>query len=153
IYWMRSTSYQVFGPFVNHNQFAGYMIMLMATPLALVLKVVKGPARLAYGFAATLMAVSVIISGARSGTISLVLAIVFMAILNKRYDAFGRVEERLEPERSRLSRIGPIVIVAAVIIVGVVWIGAVPIIERFGVAIDHVVRSGTPDPSRAMIWR
>ena len=43
--------------------------------------------------------------------------------------------------------------VALAMIAGVVWIGATPVVERFGDAVDQLVRSGAPDPSRATIWQ
>src|SRR5439155_16870347 len=44
-------------------------------------------------------------------------------------------------------------VVTLAIIAGVLWIGATPVIERFSDAVDQVVRSGTPDVSRATIWQ
>jgi O-antigen ligase len=37
--------------------------------------------------------------------------------------------------------------------IGVVWIGAAPVVERIGLTVDELVRSGTPDVSRATMWR
>src|SRR5205823_976999 len=83
-YWLRPTSAAVFGPFVNRNHFAGYMAMLMPVPLALILHVVRGQARLLYGFAAALMGTAAIASSSRSGAISLAASMVFMTVLNRR---------------------------------------------------------------------
>src|SRR5439155_14964927 len=83
-YWLRPTGFSVFGPFVNHNHFAGYMAMLMPVPLGLILRAVRGQARLVYGFAAALMGTATLVSNSRSGVISLTAAIVLMAILNRR---------------------------------------------------------------------
>src|SRR5262245_31268190 len=71
MYWLRSTSYDVFGPFVNRNHFAGYMAMLAPIPIGLMLTVVHGQARLIYGFAAAIMGTAAIVSGSRSGVFSL----------------------------------------------------------------------------------
>src|SRR5437867_3936337 len=84
-YWLRATGYSVFGPWVNHSHFAGYMAMLMPVPLALILKSVRGQARLVYGFAAALMGTAAIVSGSRSGIISLAAALVLLAVLRKRW--------------------------------------------------------------------
>src|SRR5947209_843155 len=62
IYWLRLTRYTAFGPFVNRHRFAGYMAMLMPMPMALILRVVRGQARLLYGFAAALMGTAAIVS-------------------------------------------------------------------------------------------
>src|SRR5439155_678258 len=86
----------------------------------------------------------------------MVAAMVLMAILNRRWTVgavYGRAySDALEPKRFRLSRLGPIAVVSLSMIAGVFWIGATPIIERFGRAVDQLVRSGTPDVSRAMMW-
>ena len=149
-YWLRATPWTVFGPFVNHSHFAGYMAMLVPVPLALMLKAIRGQARLLYGFAAALMGIAAIISGSRSGIISLAAGIVLIGFLNKRRTV-GAVIDRAYS--FRLSRIGPMTLVTLSIIAGVVWVGAAPVVERLGQAVDQLVRSGSPDVSRAMIWR
>ena len=152
-YWLRATGSSVFGPFVNHNHFAGYMAMLVPVPLGVVLRVVRNQAQLLYGFAAALMGTAAIVSGSRSGVISLAAAIVLMAVLNRRSRRPIRINDPLESRRFRVSKIGPIAVIALAMIAGVVWIGATPILEHFGEAVDQLARSGTPDPSRATIWR
>src|SRR5262249_30299509 len=143
----------VFGPFVNRSHFAGYMAMLVPVPLALIVKTIRGQERLLYGLAAALMGTAAVVSGSRSGLISLAAAVVLLAILSK------RSRRRIPPDDERtskgflLSRIGPITLVTLSIIAGVVWVGATPILERFGEAIDQLLRSGSPDVSRAMIWK
>src|SRR5207244_1479497 len=82
IYWLRQTSYTAFGPFVNRNHFAGYISMLIPVPLALMVRAVRGQARLLFGFAAALMGTAAIISNSRSGVIGLGGSMVFMMILN-----------------------------------------------------------------------
>src|SRR5437773_1735805 len=152
-YWLRATGSSVFGPFVNHNHFAGYMAMLMPVPLGLILRVIRGQAQLVYGFAAALIGTATIVSGSRSGVISLVAAVVLMAVLSKRTRRPFPTGDRLESKRFFLWRAGPVAIVALAMIAGVVWIGATPVVERFGDAVDQLVRSGAPDPSRATIWQ
>src|SRR5437867_2536062 len=154
-YWLRATPWTVFGPFVNHSHFAGYMAMLVPVPLALMLKAIRGQARLLYGFAAALMGTAAIVSGSRSGIISLAAAVVLLAVLNRRCTV-GAVYDRAVIDRAyrfRLSRIGPISLVTLSIIAGVLWVGATPVLERLGQAVDQLVRSGSPDVSRAMIWQ
>src|SRR5437867_2735394 len=154
-YWLRATPRTVFGPFVNHSHFAGYMAMLVPVPLALILKAIRGQARLLYGFAAALMGTAAIVSGSRSGIISLAAAVVLLAVLNRRCTV-GAVYDRAVIDRAyrfRLSRIGPISLVTLSIIAGVLWVGATPVLERLGQAVDQLVRSGSPDVSRAMIWQ
>jgi len=152
-YWLRSTDRSVFGPFVNHNHFAGYMVMVMCVPLGLILKAVRGHVRLVYGFAAALMGTAAIVSGSRSGVMSIAGAMILMTVLKNRFRRSARMHDPFESRRYRLLRIGPIAIITLAMIVGVGWTGATPIVERIGEAIDGLVRSGTADLSRAMIWR
>jgi O-antigen ligase len=75
IYWLRmpSTDASIFGPYVNHDHYAGLMELL--TPLALVLSLstlVRGGQRILAAFAAVLMAGSIVLSLSRGGAISLV---------------------------------------------------------------------------------
>ena len=144
MYWLRATPYDVFGPFVNRNHFAGYMAMLAPIPIGLMLTVVRGQARLIYGFAAVIMGIAAIVSGSRSGVFSLFGALLFIALLSRR---------RTQNQSTRLSRIASVAIVAVAIVGGVLWIGATPVIERFGRAVDALVHSEGPDLSRPEIWR
>src|SRR5439155_17927997 len=118
-YWLRATGYSVFGPFVNHNHFAGYMAMLMPVPLGLISRVIRGQAQLVYGFAAALMGTATIVSGSRSGVISLVAAVVLMAVLNKRLRRHPMVDDPAESERFFLWKFGPIAVVTLAMIAGV----------------------------------
>ena len=75
IYWLRMprTEASIFGPYVNHNHYAGLMEML--TPLAVVLSLstmVQGGQRILAAFAAVLMAGSLVLSLSRGGAVSLV---------------------------------------------------------------------------------
>ncbi len=75
IYWLRMprTEASIFGPYVNHNHYAGLMEML--TPLAVVLSlstIVQGGQRILAAFAAVLMAGSLVLSLSRGGAVSLV---------------------------------------------------------------------------------
>jgi O-antigen ligase len=80
-YWAQTplAPASVFGTYVNHNHYAGLMEML--TPLALVLSVtrlVNGGQRMLAGLAAVLMAGSIVLSGSRSGTFSLLIEVGFL---------------------------------------------------------------------------
>ncbi len=145
LYWLRSTPYPVFGPFVNHNHFAGYMAMLAPIPIGLMLTVVRGQARLIYGFAAAIMGAAAVVSGSRSGAISLIAALVFIAVLSRRSRGYKRP--------SRMFTLVPLVVVAGAILISVLWIGAIPVVERFGQAVDAMVHSEGPDLSRPKMWR
>ena len=61
-----------FGPFVNHNHFAGYLEMIAPIPVALILRrAIRGELAVLYGFAAAMMALAIIMSLSRGGMISL----------------------------------------------------------------------------------
>jgi len=74
IYWLRTPAVDasIFGPYSNHDHYAGLMEML--TPLALVLSLsplVQGGQRILAAFATVLMAGSIVLSLSRGGAISL----------------------------------------------------------------------------------
>jgi O-antigen ligase len=81
-YWMIEPSAEPpapFGPFVNHNHFAGYIEMIAPIPVALILRrVVRGELALVYGFAAAMMGLAVIMSLSRGGMISLSAGLMFV---------------------------------------------------------------------------
>lgn len=83
-YWMIEPSAEPpapFGPFVNHNHFAGYIEMIAPIPVALMLRrVVRGELALLYGFAAAMMGLAVIMSLSRGGMISLFAGLMFVVV-------------------------------------------------------------------------
>ena len=95
IYWLRmpSTEASIFGPYVNHNHYAGLMEIL--TPLAVVLSLstlVQGGQRILAAFAAVLMAGSIVLSLSRGGTVSLVaeLSVLFWMVFRVQKSASAR---------------------------------------------------------------
>src|SRR5262245_3357168 len=81
-YWVIEPSAQPpapFGPFVNHNHFAGYVEMIAPIPVALILRrAVRGELTFIYGFAAVMMGLAVVMSLSRGGMISLVAGLMFV---------------------------------------------------------------------------
>src|SRR5262245_53136639 len=68
-----------FGPFVNHNHFAGFVEMIAPIPVVLVLRrAVRGELAILYGFAAAMMGLAVVMSLSRGGMISLVASLMFV---------------------------------------------------------------------------
>jgi O-antigen ligase len=81
LYWLRVPQHggTIYGPYVNHNHYAGLMELLIPIPLVLCLSRADGRTqRLLCGLAALLMATSVILSGSRGGVISVVAEFVFL---------------------------------------------------------------------------
>jgi len=74
IYWLRlpRSGGWIYGPYVNHNHYAGLMEMLFPIPLTMCLsrRVERGP-RMALAGAAAFMASTIVLCGSRGGVIAL----------------------------------------------------------------------------------
>ena len=74
IYWLRvpRSGGWIYGPYVNHNHYAGLMEMLFPIPLAMCLsrRVERGP-KIALAAAAVFMASTIVLSGSRGGILAL----------------------------------------------------------------------------------
>jgi O-antigen ligase len=80
IYWKLKTDGWVFGPYVNHNHYAGLMEMLIPVAIAYGFSRPKNhKAHALVGFAVLLPVVSVLLSGSRGGCISLFIELSMMA--------------------------------------------------------------------------
>ena len=115
-----SSGSAVFGPYVNHNHYAGLMEML--TPLALALslsKLVRGTPRMLAAFAAILMAASIVLSGSRSGTFSLIVELALLFWIT------SQVRRRI---RSRWA----LPLVVCCLLGFVAWIGSADLWRHFG---------------------
>ncbi|HEU0184804.1 MAG TPA: O-antigen ligase family protein [Blastocatellia bacterium] len=176
-YWVIEPSSQMsspFGPFVNHNHFAGYVEMLAPIPVALILRrAVRGELALVYGFAAAMMGLAVIMSLSRGGMISLVAGMMFVIAFGFRgterqrgREAEGQRDEGRRrpfiptfPIPSAASRIGAMIVMLFTIGAGVWWVGADPVIRRIektGSARNSANpnhRGETFYQSRGWIWR
>ena len=107
------------GQYVNHNHYAGLMEML--TPLALALslsKLVRGAPRMLAAFAAILMAASIVLSGSRSGTFSLIVELALLFWIT------SQVRHRI---RSRWA----LPLVVCCLLAFVAWIGSADLWRHF----------------------
>lgn len=150
-YWLRPTLSGVsmpFGPFVNHNHFAGYIELLVAVPVALIVaRGVRREERIFYGFAAAIMSTALITSLSRGGMVSLFAELMFVIILSRRlpYLQEQKVSFGL---RSRWIRGGAMIALVSAILAGVLWIGADPVVNRLtGPEQETFARS------RGWVWR
>src|SRR5262249_53508659 len=87
LYWIRPNSVSIspFGPFVNHNHFAGYMELLIPVPIALIItRSIRRETRLLYGFAAAAMGIALVASLSRGGMISLAASLIFLILMSTR---------------------------------------------------------------------
>lgn len=178
-YWLRQASAGVtapFGPFANHNHFAGYMEMLMPLPIAMVItKAANRDWRLFNLFAATMMAVAAIASLSRGGMISLAAELIFIALLNWRAESskYREIEHsqnsakaaRKSSSRSRrkasvlsissLRAAAMIALMVAAIAAGVYWTGHERVLNRVAqtAAVSDDPKAETFFASRGWIWR
>jgi O-antigen ligase len=148
LYWVKpiTVSTSPFGPFVNHNHFAGYMELLIPIPIALIITgAVRGETRLLYGFAAAAMGVALAASLSRGGMLSLAAALVFLTVMSGRLAKSDPAEGRsqhsgsaagiglmgaLQRQGTLASRILIVLAIAAAITVGLVWVGPQAVATR-----------------------
>lgn len=156
LYWLRPLTVAAsspFGPFVNHNHFAGYLEMLAPLPVALIVTgAVSRGRRLFYLFAAAMMGLAVVASLSRAGMLSLGAAMLLLLALSFR---FRPQPGRLQFAASRLGSAGAVIVVSLAILAGIFWIGADPVIDRVTVGKLAGAEAGTETfhSSRGWIWQ
>jgi O-antigen ligase len=130
IYWLRHAGSSAFGPFFNRDHFAGYMELLIATPVALIATgYVRGEKRLVYGIAAMFMGVSAIFTLSRGGMISIFAEMIFIAAMSFRRKHL--MTSHGGPGKVRMATgVVAVCAILTAIIMGVIWIGAEPVINR-----------------------
>jgi O-antigen ligase len=82
LYWLRTprSGGWIYGPYVNHNHYAGLMEMLVPVPLIFSLtRGARGPRRAMAALAAALMASTIFLSGSRGGMLALAVQITLLA--------------------------------------------------------------------------
>lgn len=84
LYWLRTPELGgwIYGPYVNHNHYAGLMEMLAPIPLVLALtRYVRGTQRLLAALAAAFMASTIFLSGSRGGMLAFAVELALLAAL------------------------------------------------------------------------
>jgi len=84
LYWMREATKGgwIYGPYVNHNHYAGLMEMLVPVPLVISLNKTVDPRQRAYAaVAAAIMAGTIFLSGSRGGMVALLAEMALLAVL------------------------------------------------------------------------
>jgi O-antigen ligase len=133
-------SVQPYGSFVNRHNFAAYMEMTIAIPLALVLTgTIKRDQRLLYLTAIVLMAVALFLSGSRGGLISLIAEILLLVMIT----APVRKGKRL------VLRLGLAGALLAAVVAGTIFVGGESSLTR----ISETASSKDVTSNRAQIWR
>lgn len=122
LYWLRTprSGGWIYGPYVNHNHYAGLMELLLPVPLVIALsRQVRGPAKRMAMVAAAVMAGSIFLSGSRGGMTALAVQLSLLA-------AFS-IHRGKENSRSTIVAIG----VFLVLLVGLLaWLGGGELTER-----------------------
>ena len=122
LYWMRTprSGGWIYGPYVNHNHYAGLMEMLVPIPLVLALgRQTRGPQKVLAAAAAALMASTIFLSGSRGGMAAFVIQMAIVAAVVLRREKHGRT----------LATIA----VFLVVVVGLLaWLGGPELIKRLG---------------------
>ena len=146
-YWLRTPLSDLgspFGPFANHNHFAGFMELLIGLPVALIVaNAVRREERIFYGFLAAVMGFTLLFSLSRGGMISLFMELLFIALFSRQLH---------QPEStanvSVFWRGMAILVVVSTIVVGTIWIGGDSVLNRVtGSNQDTLVTS------RVWVWQ
>ncbi len=170
LYWFRPNTQTAspFGPFVNHNHFAGLIGMIIPLAIALAASDIGLESRLFYGFAAAVMGIASVLALSRGGMISLTAALAFVVAMaairrmqhsrDETHDQWSAGSGRKAGTRRKRSIGGPALLVLMIVITigaGIFWIGSDPVISR----VAKVASSPGPDKtetfftSRGWIWR
>jgi O-antigen ligase len=146
-YWIRPTLSgigSVFGPFANHNHFAGCMELLIGLPISLIVaSAVRREERIFYGFLAAVIGITILLSLSRGGMVSLFVELMFIAFLSTRLTKSG-----VQAKISTFWRGMVVILLVATIFLGAIWIGADPVVNR--VVGDNQDSFST---SRTWVWK
>jgi len=120
LYWLRTPRMGgwIYGPYVNHNHYAGLMEMLLPVPLVLALsQQTRGAQKALAAAAAAVMASTIFLSGSRGGMAAFMVEMTVVAF----------VTTRREQRRRTLSAIA----VFLMVVVGLlVWLGGSTLLQR-----------------------
>ena len=167
LFWFRPTDLAVFGPFVNHNHFAGYMELLIPIPVAMVItKSVRMELRLLYGFSAVMMGIAIVVSLSRGGMISLAAGLIFIGLasigaVKSRRHSHSRKDDEDDYQapgdgdrHSSILKLLTVIAIAIAIIAGVFWIGVDPVLDRLARTADEFSKAegGQYVGTRSILW-
>lgn len=142
LYWLRTprSGGWIYGPYVNHNHYAGLMELLIPIPLVLCLtRLVEGPRKTLAIVAAVVMASTIFLSGSRGGMAAFTVQMaLFCAFLIKR-----------KKSRTAAVGLGAFLVVAAAL---AGWVGGGQLTERLS-SIETETRSELSGGTRLAIVR
>jgi len=142
LYWLRKPYYGgwIYGPYVNHNHYAGLMEMLTPVPLVIAIsRHCSTQKRCLAGIAASIMASSILFSGSRGGMIAFAAEIALLAILLLRRSV-------------RSKPTGAMVAFVLLTLALALWMGDSELIQRLG-SIHSQARSELSGGTRLTIDR
>jgi O-antigen ligase len=151
VYWFRELAQSTaFGPFINRHHFAGFMLMAVSIPFALLISgAVESYKRPLYAFAAVVMAMALVVTNSRGGTIALG-AEIFVLIVTASF-GWGKKKQQSRARRIRAAALRGVIAIAVVMVLigGALLLSGPEVFTRF---------LGTPiadDPTtgRAHFWR
>lgn len=151
LFWFRPNTYDAssFGSFVNRNNFAGYMEMLIPIPVAMITtRAVRSEARLFYAFAAALMGLALVVSLSRGGMLALVAEMIFILVWSSKARGRDAVHEEGTNRFAILKKAGAVGAISVAILAGIIWIGPDKVVGR-------IANSGeqTFYTNRGWIWQ
>lgn len=155
-YWIRPTeATSAFGPFANHNHFAGYMELLIPLPVALIVtRAVRAEFRVLCAFAAAMMGIAGVVSLSRGGIISIAAGMLFLALMSLKVPRSRHGSERVSVARRLFPGVSVVIAIIVVISAGIFWIGADPVINRVTQGQSPLVeQKETFFKSRGWVWR
>src|SRR5580692_542253 len=133
LYWLRQprNGGWIYGPYVNHNHYAGLMEMLVPIPLILALtRLVSPRTRAAAAAAAALMVATIFLSGSRGGMLAIVAELVVLALL-------------LVKQKRNLRTAMLVGVFLAIVVGFIIWIGGDAVAKRWAsVSSSHSEISG-----------
>jgi O-antigen ligase len=127
LYWLRHPSMggAIYGPYVNHNHYAGLMELLVPIPLVLSLtRLASEKERLAAGIAAAIMVATVFLSASRGGMIAIFVELVIVAVL------LLRQRVALLREKKKIRMAVSIAAFAVVLVSLLTWLGGRDLMSR-----------------------
>jgi O-antigen ligase len=154
-YWIRpnTSGGSPFGPFVNHNNFAGHMELLIPIPVALIAtRAVRSELKLFYAFSAAVMGLALVTSLSRGGMIALAAQMIFIAVWSSTTPrrAAGHGTASPKPRFSYLKKTGAVSAISLAILAGIIWIGPDQIVGRIA---NSNEKGETFYASRGWIWK
>jgi O-antigen ligase len=136
IYWLLTPRFGgwIYGPYVNHNHYAGLMEMLTPVPLVISLsRHLSIRHRWLAGLASVLMGGSILLCGSRGGMISLAAELLLLIAI-------------LGWQRTGGKAIGSIAAIASAILILSLWLGSSQLAERLSsirIAANSEISNGT----------